>query len=64
MRNSWGTGWGEDQGYMRIPYGCSSIGYSACYVVYEPQHTINKRLLEVEVHKVSNHPDDGDFLDW
>jgi C1A family cysteine protease len=67
MRNSWGTGWGEDQGYMRIPYGCSSIGYSACYVVYEPQHTINKRLLEVEIHKVSNHPDDGDFfglIDW
>jgi hypothetical protein len=34
MRNSWGTGWGEDGGYMRIPYGCSNIGDSACYVVY------------------------------
>ncbi|MBN2562949.1 MAG: hypothetical protein JXQ75_18655 [Phycisphaerae bacterium] len=33
MRNSWGTGWGENGGYMRIPYGCSSIGYAACYVV-------------------------------
>ncbi len=33
MRNSWSTGWGEG-GYMRIPYGCSSIGYAACYVVY------------------------------
>jgi hypothetical protein len=34
MRNSWGTGWGEDGGYMRMPYGCSYIGYGACYVDY------------------------------
>ncbi|MCK4341091.1 MAG: hypothetical protein KAY37_05130 [Phycisphaerae bacterium] len=34
MRNSWGTWWGEDGGYMRIPYGCSRIGYAACYVEY------------------------------
>ncbi len=34
MRNSWGPGWGEGGGYMRIPYGCSSIGYAACYVNY------------------------------
>ena len=33
LRNSWGTDWGED-GYMYIEYGCSSIGYSACYVDY------------------------------
>jgi len=33
MRNSWGTGWGEG-GYMRIEYGCSQIGYAACYIVY------------------------------
>jgi C1A family cysteine protease len=35
MRNSWGTWWGEN-GYMRIPYGCNQIGYSACYVNYRP----------------------------
>ena len=34
MRNSWGTGWGEDGGYMRIPYYCSEIGYGACFVDY------------------------------
>ena len=33
MRNSWGPGWGEG-GYMRIPYGCSQIGYAACYINY------------------------------
>ncbi len=33
MRNSWGSGWGEG-GYMRMPYGCSQIGYGACYVDY------------------------------
>jgi len=36
MRNSWGTGWGEDGGYMRMPYGCSSIGEGACFVDYGP----------------------------
>ncbi len=36
MRNSWGTMWGEDGGYARIPYGCSSIGYAAAYIYYQP----------------------------
>ncbi|MCK4341957.1 MAG: hypothetical protein KAY37_09570 [Phycisphaerae bacterium] len=33
LRNSWGTDWGEG-GYMRIPYGCSRVGYSTLYVTY------------------------------
>ena len=33
LRNSWGTGWGED-GYMRIEYGCSGVGGWAIYVDY------------------------------
>jgi hypothetical protein len=34
VRNSWGGGWGEG-GYFRILYGCSNIGYAACYIDYE-----------------------------
>ncbi len=33
LRNSWGTGWGEN-GYMRIRYGISQVGYSANYVEF------------------------------
>ncbi len=34
LRNSWGTSWGENQGYMRIKYGTSKIGTKATYIVY------------------------------
>jgi len=35
LRNSWGKEWGED-GYMRIKYGTSKVGYAACYIEYTP----------------------------
>ncbi len=35
MRNSWGTGWGENSGYMRIGYGVSAIGTNATYLNYK-----------------------------
>jgi hypothetical protein len=43
MRNSWGPGWGEG-GYIRIPYNCSSIGYAACYIVYQGTSVIRVNL--------------------
>ncbi len=33
LRNSWGPSWGES-GYMRIEYGCSSVGFSAARLDY------------------------------
>jgi len=36
LKNSWGPGWCEN-GYMRIGYGISLVGYSANYVAYTPQ---------------------------
>lgn len=35
LRNSWGSTWGENQGYMRIRYGVSNVGYKAAYLVYK-----------------------------
>jgi len=35
LRNSWGTGWGEKQGYMRIKWGVSNVGYRANYINYK-----------------------------
>jgi|GEM_PF-1756066 C1A family cysteine protease len=35
LRNSWGTSWGENGGYMRIGYGVSGVGTNATYFMYK-----------------------------
>lgn len=46
LRNSYGTGWGEQGGYMRIPYDCSSVGEGASYIIYSPTATISGYILD------------------
>ena len=38
LRNSWGPSWAE-QGYMRIKYGTSNVGFGASYVVLAQSKT-------------------------
>jgi len=35
LRNSWGTSWGENQGYMRIKWGISVVGKYGTYFDYK-----------------------------
>jgi len=61
LKNSWGTGWG-DNGYMYIEYGCSSVGYSACYVDgYRGPPQENEEEVILRIQEITNDPGRGNF---
>ena len=54
LRNSWGTGWGED-GYMRIEYGSNRVGYSANYIEgYRALYPNKEMFVNLKMHKLTN----------
>ena len=62
LRNSWGTGWGEN-GYMYIEYGCNRVGYAACYI--DDYKDLGPDNTDVEVnlnmHRLTDDPSQGNF---
>lgn len=61
VKNSWGSGWG-DNGYMYIEYGCSSVGYSACFVNgYHGPPSETEEKITFTVKEITNDPERGDF---
>jgi len=53
IRNSWGTGWG-DNGYMYHEYNLNKVGYAAAYVDGYERIMSGDPAISVEVYKVSN----------
>ncbi len=61
LKNSWGPGWGEN-GYMYIEYGCSNVGYAACYVDgYRGPPTDVEEKITFTLQEITNDPNRGNF---
>ena len=63
LRNSWGTGWGED-GYMKIAYGANDIGYSACYVKDYERLVEGEETVNVYIKQITNEGSEYEPIEW
>ncbi|HET7818215.1 MAG TPA: C1 family peptidase [Bacteroidia bacterium] len=64
LRNSWGTTWGENQGYMRIKWGVSIVGTHPTYFDYRgiiPHVPTNVNDIDVSSASVYPNPSSGLF---
>ncbi|MEO6902220.1 MAG: C1 family peptidase [Bacteroidia bacterium] len=65
LRNSWGSSWGENNGYMRIKYGVSNVGYKATYIDYKGKisHTATyiNDITSNSMIKLFPNPSNGTF---
>jgi len=71
IKNSWGNGWGTkagydgpgaEKGYMWIEYGCSSVGYAACFVNgYRGPPAETDEKVTFIFDEITNDPDKGDY---
>jgi C1A family cysteine protease len=65
LRNSWGTSWGENSGYMRIKYGTSIVGNYSTYFDYKgPISHGTTGILNVNMNSTASvypNPSSGEF---
>ena len=58
VKNSWGPNWGEN-GFFKIKYGDSNIGYGSTRIYYSPSTTVNLAFANHTVYDGESGDNDG-----